>query len=101
MTKQYDVHVRARARIITRVVNRRIEWGTHDHRRGESYEGMLDRLRANAAIALSAYRWHDGWGMVADEPYAVFGHEQRFRMAKDVPSYVIHAIMCTRTKVDP
>lgn len=104
MTKQYDAHVRARSRIITRVVNRRIEWGLHSlrsQRQGESFEDMVKRLRVSVAKSLAAYRWHPGWGMVADEPYSVFGREQRRRMAKDVPAHIIHAIMCTRTKDDP
>lgn len=102
--RQHDAHVRARARLITRIVDRRMEWGTSfgrfKHGKTESWDDYRARLRKAAANALAEYPWREGWDRIADEPYCVFGGmsgpggRQRMRQAKDVPANVIHAIMC-------
>ena len=89
MTTRFDAHVRARARLITRIAERRSNWSVC--RKGDDFH-------ADAVVSLAAFVWDKGWGMVAAEPYSPFGGRQMHRLAKDVPTSVIHSIMCTRPR---
>ncbi len=80
--RQHNAHVRARARLITRVIDRAWDW------RVGGMNGLTTEERATwAAAGVAAYPWSVGWGTRAATAW------RNAAPYKDIPAHVIHGIM--------
>lgn len=87
--RQQDAHVRARKRLISRVVDRAVEWGST---RGVPAGG----LDAWAAAGVDAFDWAGtpDWGIhQTGRYYPGSGYDGPKVPYKDVPTDVIHSMM--------
>jgi hypothetical protein len=94
--RQHDAHVRARKRLLTRIVDRAVEWGAASvyRRRGDTHEAALARVADDCRKRLASFRWPPGWEVKRGRYYVVGGADVVGQYA-DVPSQVIHSIMCS------
>ena len=87
---QHNAHVRARARLITRVIDRAWDW---------KIGGMNGLTREErtvwAAAGVAAYQWPAGWGTKA-APRGFQGSTQY----KDVPAHVIHNMLVASIRIE-
>lgn len=104
MSKQYDAHVRARARLVAQVVQRWHQWGIPGAmrpRKGaspEDWRSLEAALTRAAEMAVSAHRWHPGWGdkRTAYVPFPTLSGRPSQKVIgtlKDVPAREIHQLM--------
>lgn len=96
-SRQKDAHVRARKALIQRVIARSVEWMTYGSRgpKGETGDAWQARMERTVARKLAAFRWSEGWGDKYSR-YSPFGERQVvIGQYADVPSHVVHSIMCT------
>jgi hypothetical protein len=89
VSRQHDAHVRARSRLLRRIVARMYEWKSNF--RKVTPEQMLRQAEA----CLAAFRWpaHD-WQTRRGAYYAIDGAAV-IGQYKDVPARIVHSIMCT------
>lgn len=96
--RQHDAHVRARAAIIRRLIDRAVDWMTLTTRGPKNETGDQWQARMNRIFGrkLAAFRWPDDWGDKLS-PYQPYGSPQKkIGTFKDVPTDIIHSIMCVQ-----
>lgn len=94
MGRQYDAHVRARKRLLRKVVDRQRDWGLPFHLRGLSYEEAEAALFASAKRRLARFEWPEGWSVKLG-PYHPYARREVLGIYKTIPASIIHGIMCT------
>lgn len=97
-SRQHDAHVRARTAIIRRLIDRSVEWMTLTMRGPKNETGDQWQARMNRIFGrkLAAFRWPNDWGDKLS-PYQPYGSPQKkIGTFKDVPSNIIHSIMCVQ-----
>lgn len=99
--KQHNAHVRAWRRLIARVVTRRYEWGLPEKLRrnrdgtGKDGEELRVAVERDAARRIAAYKWpKSDWGLKYG-PYSPFEKQEVVGRYSDIPTNIIHSIMCT------
>jgi len=95
-----NAHVRVRDRLLSRIVDRAMQWsGSLDperKRKSETWEEYRARRTAEAARQLAAYKWPTGWDDKLSR-YETFGARQHvIGKYADVPTAIVHSIMCTQ-----